>query len=278
MFSVPTFSGPVEFISSFSPRPQISHVVFDFDGTLSWLRHGWPDLMCTAFRPYLPVKSGESEADIRDLMLNEILSLNGKPFIFQVERFRELVRERGGTPPDAKILLEDYDQRLDAIIEERSTGIRSGKSSPGSYVIHQALPFLELLKNLGMRLVILSGTLQNRVKEEAEMLGLTRYFGSRIYGNLPAPAQFSKRLVLDRLLREEKIEGHHLLSFGDGPVEIQHTKELGGLAVAVASDEDDNGSGKMDSHKRQQLLKAGADVVIPDYRDAAALLNLILQR
>src|SRR5207253_1556249 len=128
--------------------------------------HGWPELMCTAFRPYLPVKPGESEADIHNFMLSEILSLNGKPFIFHVERFRELIRERGGIPPAAKILLEDYDQRLDVIIEERSASIRSGKASPGSYVIHQALPFLELLKNMSMRLVILSGTLQHRVKEE----------------------------------------------------------------------------------------------------------------
>ena len=35
MFSVAPFSGLAEFRPGFSPRPQISHVVFDFDGTLT---------------------------------------------------------------------------------------------------------------------------------------------------------------------------------------------------------------------------------------------------
>ena len=67
-----------------------------------------------------------------------------------------------------------------------------------------------------------------------------------------------------------------MLAFGDGYVEIENTKEAGGLAVAVASDEANNGSGRMDDWKRQRLLGVGADVVIPDFRDAAALLELIL--
>jgi hypothetical protein len=67
-----------------------------------------------------------------------------------------------------------------------------------------------------------------------------------------------------------------LLSFGDGYVEIQNTKEAGGLAVAVASDEAHNGSGRVDEWKRQRLLGVGADVVIADYRDTGALLGSIL--
>jgi hypothetical protein len=55
-------------------------------------------------------------------------------------------------------------------------------------------------------------------------------------------------------------------------VEIENTKEAGGLAVAVASDEANNGSGRMDPWKRQRLLGVGADVAIADYRDAPALL------
>jgi len=50
---------------------------------------------------------------------------------------------------------------------------------------------------------------------------------------------------------------------------------VGGLAVAVASDEANNGSGKFDEWKRRRLLGVGADVVIPDYRDAALLLKMI---
>jgi len=45
--------------------------------------------------------------------------------------------------------------------------------------------------------------------------------------------------------------------------------------VAVASDEAHNGSGNFDEWKRRRLLGVGADVVIPDFRDASALLKLI---
>ena len=83
-------------------------------------------------------------------------------------------------------------------------------------------------------------------------------------------------MVIERLIKENGIEGKNLLAFGDGYVEIQNTKEVGGLAVAVASDEACNGSGKLDEWKRNRLTGVGADVVIPDYRDAEPLLRKIL--
>ena len=56
----------------------------------------------------------------------------------------------------------------------------------------------------------------------------------------------------------------------------KNAKEVGGLAVAVASDEANNGSGRFDEWKRQRLLGVGADVVIPDYKDAEALIDVVL--
>ena len=83
-------------------------------------------------------------------------------------------------------------------------------------------------------------------------------------------------MVIDRILQENAIPGDRLLAFGDGYVEIENTKGVGGLAVAVASDEAHNGSGQLDQWKRQRLLGVGADLVIPDYRDASALLDCVL--
>jgi len=277
MLSVVSFSGPVEFSAGFAPRPQISHVVFDFDGTLSWLRHGWPDIMAALFREHFPARSNESEDAIHNLLIEEILALNGKPSIFQMERLVELVRERGAKAPDPEALLHEYQRRLDAVIEERSQLILRGKARADEFVVHGARAFIEMLQQRGMKLIILSGTAEHRVKQEAELLDLARYFGSHIYGSLPAPAAFSKRLVLDRLLQEENIRGEHLLSFGDGPVEIIHTREVGGMAIAVASDEEHNGSGQMHPQKRRQLIEAGADAVIPDFRDGGALLQTIFK-
>ena len=74
----------------------------------------------------------------------------------------------------------------------------------------------------------------------------------------------------------ERAEGKDWLSFGDGPVEIRLAKEVGALAVGIASDENQNGSGQPDKLKLSQLREAGADVLVPDYRDASALFHHLL--
>ncbi|HOX56297.1 MAG TPA: HAD family hydrolase [Candidatus Paceibacterota bacterium] len=276
MLPVPSFEGLVEFGPGFSPRSQISHVVFDFDGTLSWLRHGWPELMFEVFREYLPDTKDHAGAAVHELLMEDILALNGKSSIHQMIRGVERLRERGGRPPSPEALLREYQKRLDTVIRERTEAILTGKARREDFVVHGARGLLEALRGRGLTLIILSGTIEHRIKEEADLLDLARYFGRHIYGGTADVAQSSKRAVIERLLREEGISGEHLLSLGDGPVEIEVTKAAGGLAVGVASDEERNGSGAMQPQKHKVLAAAGADMLIPDYRDAAALMECIL--
>lgn len=273
------FAGAVRKIRpGFAPRPEVSHVVFDFDGTLSWLRHGWPAIMCRLFREVVPLRPGESDSELDDQLLNDILALNGKPSIHQMRRCAELVAERGGARPEPEKLLLEYSRRLDAALAERTKALVAGESAPDDFVVHGARPFLERLQGRGLGLVILSGTVEHRVKEEAELLGLTRFFGRHIYGGTADAAQSDKRAVVARLLREEAIPGGQLLAVGDGPVELRIAKDVGGVALGVASDEDRNGSGRFDRHKVAQLREAGADVLIADYREPDALLEILTGR
>jgi len=275
---LPEFAGEVELRPTFAPRPGISHVVFDFDGTLSWVRHGWPEIMFGVFRRHLPLENGES-AEARTALLNSIVfGLNGRPTIVQMQRFAEVVRERTGEVLVAEDLRREFQDQLDAEIAARLLSIRSRTVPFDAFVVHGARPLLERLRAGGITPIVLSSTIEHRVREEAEALGLTEYFGPHIYGSPADPTSFSKMAVFQRLLKEERIQGGHLLSFGDGPVEISATKELGGLAIAVCSDEDHNGSGIMDVFKRRQLLEAGADAAIPDFRDAIALVDYLLQK
>ena len=55
----PGFSGYVEIATGFAPRPHVSHVVFDFDGTLSLIREGWPVIMLGMFEEMLPPSPNE---------------------------------------------------------------------------------------------------------------------------------------------------------------------------------------------------------------------------
>src|SRR5262249_26960950 len=149
-------------------------------------------------------------------------------------------------------------------IAGRLAALREGEP-PDRYLVHGARGLLELLRQRGLGLYLASGTDEPFVKEEAALLGLTPFFGRHIYGARDDYRSFSKKLVIERLLADNGINGERLLAFGDGYVEIENTKEAGGLAVAVASDEANNGSGRMDPWKRQRLLGVGADVVIADY-------------
>jgi phosphoglycolate phosphatase len=270
------FAGLVEFRAGFAPRSGISHVLFDFDGTLSLIREGWPAVMVPMFVEILPPLAGESDEARRRLCLDDIMRLNGKQTIYQMIQLAARITERGGVPRDPLWYKHEYLRRLEIRISHRTEALRSVGANKDDYLVHGARLLLEMLRKRGYSLWLASGTDEDRVKAEAELLDLTKYFDGHIYGALDNYKEFSKKMIIERLLRENSIPGEQLLSFGDGYVEIENTKEAGGLAVAVASDEAHNGSGEFDDWKRQRLLQVGADVVIPDYRDAAALLERII--
>jgi phosphoglycolate phosphatase-like HAD superfamily hydrolase len=269
------FSGLVEFSERFSPRPHLSHVLLDFDGTLSLIRQGWPEVMVPMFAEMLPPIPGEMEEARLRLCHEDIMRLNGKQTIYQMIQLAERIKERGGAPREPLWYKHEYLRRLDERIGHRLEDLRSGKVAPDELLVYGARKFLELLRERGLPLYLASGTDEPFVRQEAELLGLTPYFGRHIYGALDDFKQFSKKMVIERILRENQIPGERLLSFGDGYVELENTKEVGGFAVAVASDEAHNGSGRFDPWKHQRLLGVGADVVIPDFRDAEALLRCI---
>lgn len=270
------FSGLVEFAASFQPRPEISHVLFDFDGTLSLIREGWPVVMLGMFEEMLPGRAGDTADAVRQMLFDDMMKLNGKQTIYQMMQFAERVKERGGSPQEPLWYKHEYLRRLNQKIDDRLVGLKTKTIAPEKYLVFGAVALLEDLKRRGLQLYLASGTDEQFVKAEAELLGVTQYFGQHIYGAKDDYKSFSKKMVIDRLLSENGIDGRKLLAFGDGYVEIQNTKDVGGLAVAVASDEARNGSGRIDEWKRNRLVGVGADVVIPDYRDAAPLLRKIL--
>jgi phosphoglycolate phosphatase-like HAD superfamily hydrolase len=261
-----------------APRPEISHVLFDFDGTISLIRQGWPDVMVPMFIERLPRQPGETEEGLRRLVVDDIMRLNGKQTIYQMIQLADRVRQRGGRPDEPLAYKHEYLRRLEEHIGARTAALAGRSVAPDSLLVHGVRPLLEHLKGLGLPLYLASGTDLSAVEHEAALLDVTRYFSGHIYGALDDYKQFSKKIVIDRILHDHGITGRHLLSFGDGYVEIENTKQAGGLAVAVASDEANNGSGRVDEWKRQRLLGVGADAVIPDYRHAIPFVDYLLGR
>lgn len=251
-------------------------MLFDFDGTLSVVREGWPVVMMGMFEEYLPPRAGDQAEAVRQMLFDDMMKLNGKQTIYQMMQFAERVKERGGSPQEPLWYKHEYLNRLEKRIAGRIEELRKPGADAAKHLVLGSIELLENLKARGLNLYLASGTDEQFVRRESELLGVAKYFEPRIYGAKDDYKNFSKKMVIDRILAENRIPGSQLLAFGDGYVEIQNTKEVGGLAVAVASDEANNGSGKVDAWKRERLLGVGADIVVPDYRDAKALLATIL--
>lgn len=262
----------IEIVHPFDSRRPPRHVLFDFDGTLSLVREGWPEVMVPLMVEVLQATgTAESADELRRLAHRFVMELNGKQTIYQMIRLAEEVERRGGRPEDPQVYKDRYHERLMERIEGRREALRSGKCRPEEYLVPGTFDLLGALCQRGVAVYLASGTDENYVREEVALLTLDRYFGPHVYGALSDYKSFSKAMVIERILRENHVEGSSLLGFGDGYVEIQNVKEAGGTAVAVASDEAGR-SGRPDPWKRQRLIGVGADLVIPDYREHASLV------
>ena len=108
---------------------------------------------------------------------------------------------------------------------------------------------------------------------EADLLDVSRYFGDRIFGAQDQHENFSKAMVIQDILKTHGIEGAELLGFGDGYVEIENVKAVGGTAIGVASDEVRREG--VDPWKRNRLIGVGADLIIPEYREQDILISYL---
>ena len=265
----------IELFQKIDRRSPPQHVLFDFDGTLSLIREGWPAVMVPMMVEALQsTGTNETPEQLHRIVEDFVMELNGKQTIYQMIRLTEEVRKRGGKPEEPLVYKQRYHDLLMEKIAGRRDALRSGKAAPEQMLVPYSLQMLDALQERGVQLYVASGTDRKYVIEEAALLGLDRYFGDHIYGALDDFENFSKRMVIDQILRENDIDGRYLLGFGDGYVEIENIKSSGGIAVAVASDESAR-SGKPDPWKRERLVGVGADMVIPDFQDYNTLLKYL---
>lgn len=256
------------------PRGRFRSVLFDFDGTLSLIREGWPQVMIPMMVEELrQTGTSETDAELTAAVEEFVMRLNGRQTIYQMIQLAEEVRRRGGTPREPLAYKHRYHDLLMERIEGRLTALREGAATAEEWTVPGSHNLLEALRRRGVTLYLASGTDLQFVRREAELLGVAPYFGRHIYGALDDYQNFSKQLIIDQILRENGLCGEELLGFGDGFVEIEEVKKVGGVAVAVASDEVSRRG--VNAWKRERLVRAGADVVIPEYRNLDHLLGYL---
>ena len=239
-------------------------VLFDFDGTLSLIRSGWMDVMVPMMVEILAeLKTGETEDQLRVVVEDFVWRLTGKETIYQMMAFADAIRARGGTPLEPLVYKKMYLDRLWQKIEGRVEGLRKGQADPERYLVPGARGLLQQLKDRGLTLYLASGTDEIYMKEEARLLGLTDFFEGGVYGALDDYKSFSKAILIQRILSSADFSGQQILVFGDGYVEIEEVKNVGGVAVGVASQEPD--CTLVDEWKRQRLIGVGADYIVPNF-------------
>jgi phosphoglycolate phosphatase len=247
--------------------------IFDFDGTISTIRSGWMDVMVPMMIEILQeTKSGESEDDLCKVVEDFVWRLTGKQTVYQMIELADQVRKRGGEPLHPLVYKKMYLDRLHDRIRDRLEELRQSQVPPDKYLVPGARELIVALRERGLSLYLASGTDQDLMREEARLLDVAPYFDG-VYGALDDYKSFSKKLLIQRLLSAPGVAGDEFLGFGDGYVEIENIKEVGGVAVGVATAEPE--CQVVDEWKRQRLAGVGADFIIPNFLCREELLHTL---
>lgn len=265
----------IEIVHDVKERGLIRYAIFDFDGTISTFREGWQRVMHDLMMEYLlPTPDCEEEGELDHIVNETIEFTTGKQTIYQMIALRDMVAERNGQVEDPFTYKEVFNDRLLATIHHRIEGVRSGKIHREDMLVPGSVNLLEALRSRGVVCFLASGTDDAYVKQEAATLGVDHYF-QEIHGARDDYQNFSKRIVIESIIRDNQLNGVELVGFGDGFVEIEDVAHVGGIAVGVASDEV-NRCG-VNAWKRNRLIEAGADIIVPDYRECDVLMQWLFQ-
>ncbi|HEY1603496.1 MAG TPA: HAD family hydrolase [Pirellulales bacterium] len=256
------------------PRGEFRAAMFDFDGTLSLIRRNWQAVMIPMMVDML-VETGTSEpreqlhAHVEDF----VMRLNGKQTIYQMMQLADEVRARGGEPREPLAYKHQYHDLLWEQVGGRVAALKEGRATAEEMTVPGSRRLLEQLRDRGLKLYLASGTDLKYVRDEVAVLGLEEFFGDHIYGALDDFRSFSKAMIIEHIIKDMNVQGHQLLAFGDGFVEIEETRRAGGVAIGVASDEEARQG--INQWKRERLIRAGADIIVGDYRQQDQLLALL---
>lgn len=260
----------------------IKHAVFDHDGTISILREGWEKIM----HPLMMKAILGEQYETADAGLYGVVSQHCTDYIDQSTGIQTIIQMEAlvgmvddfNIVPKGQILdkfgyKELYNDALLEMVNQRTDKVQRGELNVADVTIKGAVDLLHALKDRGVRLYLASGTDRDDVVREAELLGYASVFDGGIHGSVGDVSKYSKKMVIDQIMRENKLRGQELVVFGDGPVEIQEGRRFGGISVGIACDEPRRYG--LNLEKRTRLIRAGAQLVVPDFAQYEQLLKVL---
>ncbi len=264
----------IEIVNPNITRGKIKFAIFDFDGTISLIREGWQQIMISMMVDILmKTPEHESRDEIEKIVRTYVANTTGKQTIYQMIRLAEEIEKRGSVPQEPLTYKNLYHDLLMKRIIERLDGLRSGELQPEDWAVPGALDMLAVMNQYNVTYFLASGTDEKYVFDEADLLGVSKYFAG-IYGALDDYKNFSKKIIIQKIIKDNQLSGPELVAFGDGYVEIEDTKAVGGIAVGVATNETERQG--IDEWKRDRLISSGADIILPDFRQYQTLIDYLL--
>jgi rfaE bifunctional protein kinase chain/domain len=273
----------IEIVNQWRQKPEISHAIFDHDGTISTLREGWELIMAPMMiRAILGDKYHEADEALYHKVQSRVREFidktTGIQTLVQMKGLLDLIREFGCVPENQMLdefgYKQIYNNELLRMVHEREKKLIRGELSLEDFTLKNSVPLIKTLYDAGVKLYLASGTDEEDLKKEAKILGYDYLFEGGIYGAVGDVTIEAKKIVLDRILDTiGPSETGKVIAFGDGPVEIRETHKRNGITVGIASNEIKRYG--LNLSKRTRLVKAGADIIIPDFSQLPHLLKLL---
>ena len=149
----------IEVLQPDLPRGRFRSVLFDFDGTLSLIREGWPQVMVPMMVAALRgTGTAETEAELTAAVEEFVMRLNGRQTIYQMIQLAEEVKKRGGQPLEPLVYKHEYHARLMRRIQGRHDALSSGTATPHDWTVPGSHAIIDRLKRRGLTLYLASGT------------------------------------------------------------------------------------------------------------------------
>ena len=169
---------------------------------------------------------------------------------------------------------EIFNNELMEMVRKRIEKLNKKELDIMDFAVKGAIEFLNYLAEKGVTLYLASGTDREDVIAEAKAMGYANLFNGGIYGAIGDISKYSKKMVIEKIIKDNNLSGTELATFGDGPVEMRECRKVGGIAVGVASDEIRRHG--LNVEKRTRLIRAGAQLLIPDFSQRNYLQEILL--
>lgn len=179
-----------------------------------------------------------------------------EPGFTDLELFRRALEGKGLDGSTAS-------RRLGEISDLVAKGLRSALSSEGVEVLPGVRGLLPSLLGMGLELALFTGNVEKAAWVKLEVAGLGRFFSWGVFGEEGETKMDLARLARERASLRHGSSSLPLFLVGDARRDVLAGKAMGAAVVGVYTG----------PSSAEDLLEAGADLVVPDLADLDLLLG-----